>query len=70
MSGRITIPAPDGSEGLARNAASCVPSAEVSTTSSCSTAAPASGGIGGAESKSKHMTGTLKEPGRAHATKR
>ena len=44
----------DGSSGVAANAAKRLPSAASSTRSSCETAAPEIGGIGGAESRSKH----------------
>lgn len=55
MSGRIAIPDPEGSSGVAAKAASSFPSAAVRTRSSCDTAAPEMTGIGGAESRSKHI---------------
>ncbi len=47
------------SSGVAANAAKRLPSAASRTRSSCETAAPEIGGIGGEESRSKHMRATL-----------
>ena len=63
MSGRIAIPIPLGSSGVAEKAASRLPSSASSTRSSCETAAPESTGIGGSESESKHIGPSLqREP--------
>ena len=51
----MTTPVVLGSSGVAANAAKRLPSAASSTRSSCETAAPEIGGIGGSESSSKHM---------------
>src|SRR5512141_2765520 len=55
----MTTPVAEGSSGAARNAANSLPSAAVRTRSSCEMAAPAIRGIGGSESRSKHMPGNL-----------
>ena len=49
------MPTRAGSSGDAEKAANRLPSAASRTRSSCETAAPEIGGIGGAESRSKHM---------------
>ncbi len=54
-SGKMTTPVVDRASGDARKAANSLPSAAVRTRSSCETAAPAIRGIGGSESRSKHM---------------
>src|SRR5437763_1600500 len=54
----MTTPGPVSSAS-ARNAANVLPSLASSVRSACETAAPERGGIGGAESSSKH---TLREP--------
>src|SRR3954453_2162464 len=51
------MPVVPGSSGVARNAAKTFPSAASSVSESCETAAPATRGIGGSESSSKHMRG-------------
>src|SRR5438477_3891357 len=53
------MPTPDGSSGVAWNAAKLLPSAASSSRSSCETAAPAIAGIGGRESSSKHIGRSL-----------
>src|SRR5439155_14253939 len=55
----MTTPVPADRSGPAWNAAKRLPSAASSTSSSCDTAAPAIGAMGGSESRSKHMAGTL-----------
>ncbi len=57
----MTTPAARGSSGIAAKAAKRFPSAASRTRSSCETAAPEIGGIGGEESSSKHM---LRQPTR------
>src|SRR5262245_1916847 len=55
----MTTPVVPGSSGVAANAAKRFPSAASRTRSSCETAAPEMGGMGGDESRSKHMPLTL-----------
>src|SRR4051812_36771603 len=55
------MPARGASSGVALNAAKDVPSAAVRRRSSCETAAPAITGIGGVESRSKHIAPKLPE---------
>src|SRR4051812_34589670 len=59
----MTTPVVAGPSGVARNAANWLPSAALSTRSSCETAAPEMTGIGGKESSSKHMTRRIREAG-------
>src|SRR4029077_5354704 len=51
----MTTPVAAGDSGVARNAANWLPSAAVSVSRSCETAAPAITRTGGVESVSKHM---------------
>src|SRR5437763_13759146 len=55
----MTTPVPADWSGPAWKAAKWLPSAVSSTSSSCDTAAPAIGAMGGSESRSKHIAETL-----------